>query len=66
MWKLIEEFDKTEMQFVLVYADGAMRLYLWNHVRKCWEHPFPYGAIVERSHECSNPTHFTELPDCPE
>jgi len=60
-WTPIEMLDRKEMQFVLTYKDGEMRLYLWNP-NGYWEYPNPMGAKVP---DWFKPTHFMELPEAP-
>ena len=62
-WQPIETLNRTEMQFVLVSQDGAVRLHLWNP-RGYWERSYPYGSIVGEG-DCQNPTHWMPCPDAP-
>jgi len=66
-WLPISALDKSKMQFVLVYQDGAQRTMLWNP-NGYWEHPhpFPFGAVASEYESGGNPTHWMELPDNPE
>lgn len=59
-WQPIQTLDRTQMQFVLVTEDGAVRLHLWNP-RGYWERAFPIGSIVDNG-DCENPTHWMPLP----
>lgn len=59
-WQPIETLDKSEMQFVLTYEDGAMRTMLWNPAGH-WEYPYPLGAIARW-----DPSHWMVLPEEPD
>lgn len=63
-WRPISKLNLRVMQFVLVHQDGATRLHLWNPDHKVWETGRP-GELVRPGDECSNPTHFMELPENP-
>lgn len=64
-WQPIETLDRTVMQFVLVWEDGAARTLLWNPRYACWERP-DLGGVVHESSDCSRPTHWMKIPDMPE
>jgi len=61
-WLPIETMDKTRLQMVLVYDDGAIRLFLWDNARQQWEHLHKIGAVVGEFEMCSTPTHWMPLP----
>jgi hypothetical protein len=67
-WQPIETFDRNVSQFVLVHEDGATRLYLWDQIRKVWEHPYPIGRVVDDSggEMVVEPTHWMPLPPPPQ
>jgi hypothetical protein len=54
-WKSVDDLDKSDYQFVLVYDEEAdvVRLALWNPSSKRWEEPPP---------EQMNITHYMEIP----
>jgi hypothetical protein len=62
LWRPIEDFDRSEMQLVLVTEEGAVRLHLWNPYRQLWERPYPIGSIVLEGQKCHNPTHWMAIP----
>lgn len=55
-WNPIENLDKKEYNFILVYdsEQDVARLALWNPSSKKWEEPPP---------EQMNITHYMELPE---
>lgn len=63
-WTPIEKLDRTQMQFLLVYEDGAMRMRLWSP-GGFWELSDVFGQRVTDLDQCSSPTHFMVLPKPP-
>ena len=57
-WKPIDELDKSDYQFVLIYDDeqDIVRLMLWNPSTKQWENP---------PADHGNVSHFMEIPKTP-
>jgi len=64
-WQPIETLDRTKMQFVLVFEDGAIRLRLWCPAKGYWEFSDTIGHKVIPGDECSRPTHWMNLPPPP-
>ena len=64
-WRDIATLDKSQMQFVQVAQDGAVRLHLWNPRRQAWERPYPVGSIVAYGDDCYEPTHWMPCPNAP-
>lgn len=63
-WHPIGTLDRSQMQFVLVLQDFAVRLWLWNPSGH-WETGVIRAGVwqrVQELDECSNPTHWRELP----
>lgn len=62
-WQPMSTFNQEEMQFLLVWQDGAVRLHLWNPHKKIWEHGDPHLGAVKSTDSCSEPEYWMPLPD---
>ncbi len=65
-WQPIAEFNRKELQFVLVTDCDVVRLRLWCPFQNRWEpEPPRMGALTDMD-DCHEPTHWMPIPELPQ